>query len=86
MSTFALAPVQGSHSTMSAKGKKATSLERPLLGAKHLQPNFHVAEHQQQTYPSEHNNVITPCAPNRVALEFGFGRTGARWYVPSSID
>jgi hypothetical protein len=34
MSTFALAPVQGSHSTMSAKGKKATSLERQLLAAR----------------------------------------------------
>jgi len=33
MSTFALAPVQGSHSTMSAKGKKATSLERQQLAA-----------------------------------------------------
>jgi len=31
MSTFALAPVQGNHSTMSAKGKKAISLERQLL-------------------------------------------------------
>jgi hypothetical protein len=29
-----LAAVQGSHSTMSAKGKKVTSLERQLLGAK----------------------------------------------------
>ena len=38
MSTFALAPVQGSHSTMSAKGKKATSLERQLLARSgHLQ-------------------------------------------------
>jgi len=31
MSTFPLTPVQGGHSTMSAKGKKATSLERQLL-------------------------------------------------------
>jgi hypothetical protein len=31
MSTFTLTPVQGSHSTMSAKGKTATSLERQLL-------------------------------------------------------
>jgi len=30
---FPLTPVQGSHSTMSAKGKKATSLERQLLAA-----------------------------------------------------
>jgi len=31
MSTFTLTPVQGGRSTMSAKGKKATSLERQLL-------------------------------------------------------
>ena len=24
-----------------------------------LRPNLHVAEGQQQTYPSEHNNVVT---------------------------
>ena len=39
MSTFPLTPVQGSHSTMSAKGKKATSLERQLLAQSGRSPN-----------------------------------------------
>src|SRR4030081_3240951 len=50
-----------------------------------LRPNLHVAEGQQQAYPSEHNSVVTPKAQNRLALEFAFGRSGARWYVPYSF-
>jgi deazaflavin-dependent oxidoreductase (nitroreductase family) len=55
------------------------------LGAKSTLGRFCTSPKPTTDYPSEHNNVVT-LAPNRLALEYGFGRSGARWYVLASFN
>src|SRR5450755_2281895 len=48
-------------------------------------PNLHVAESQQQISIGSQQRRH-PKAANRLALEFGFGQSGAQWYVPYSFN
>jgi hypothetical protein len=72
----------GGHDNQNLIGEN--DIEMPVLLSEHSagQGSWRAAA---SSGPS-HHNVVVPQAPIRLALEYGFGRSGARWYVPSSID
>jgi hypothetical protein len=89
MSTFPLTPVQGSQSTMSAKGKKATSPERQLLAAqKHGFRRAQMSSFSNETADDDHRLAkLIDRLPTSLAATVRFLRQpSGRWLrIPAGL-